>query len=161
MADSTAARAAQLQRERLNVLWRVTEPEPQTPEGEALTDVILATFRLHGRLMEAAQEMAAVGGLTAAWWQVIGGVLDEPRSVADVARRMARGYSGSPTCSSTTASRSIGPTRRTGAPSSSRARRPGTTPCERSPWRSIRGLPGWAQPWGFGSCAQRWARCSA
>jgi DNA-binding MarR family transcriptional regulator len=66
----------------------VTEPEPQTPEGEALTDVILATFRLHGRLMEAAQEMAAVGGLTAAWWQVIGGVLDEPRSVADVARRM-------------------------------------------------------------------------
>jgi DNA-binding MarR family transcriptional regulator len=66
----------------------VTEPEPQTPEGEALTEVILATFRLHGRLMEAAQEMAAEGGLTAAWWQVIGGVLDEPRSVADVARRM-------------------------------------------------------------------------
>jgi DNA-binding MarR family transcriptional regulator len=66
----------------------VTEPEPQTPEGEALTDVILATFRLHGRLMETAQEMAAEGGLTAAWWQVISGVLDEPRSVAGVARRM-------------------------------------------------------------------------
>lgn len=28
------------------------------------------------------------GGLTAAWWQVIGGVLDEPRTVADVARLM-------------------------------------------------------------------------
>lgn len=64
------------------------EPGSQTPAGEALTDLILATFRLNGRLMEAAQEMAAEGDLTAAWWQVIGGVLDEPRTVADVARRM-------------------------------------------------------------------------
>ena len=61
---------------------------PETPEGEALTALILATFRLNGRLLEAAQGMAAAGGLTAAWWQVIGGVLDEPRSVAAVARRM-------------------------------------------------------------------------
>ena len=38
--------------------------------------------------MEAAQGMAAEGDLTAAWWQVIGGVLDEPRPVADIARRM-------------------------------------------------------------------------
>ncbi len=64
------------------------EPAPASPAAEALTDVVLATFRLNGRLMEAAQEMAAEGGLTAAWWQVIGGVLDEPRSVAGVARRM-------------------------------------------------------------------------
>jgi DNA-binding MarR family transcriptional regulator len=60
----------------------------ETAEGEVLTALILATFRLHGRLQEAAQEMATAGGLTAAWWQVIGGVLDEPRSVAAVARRM-------------------------------------------------------------------------
>lgn len=32
--------------------------------------------------------MAAEGGLTAAWWQVIGGVLDEPRTVADIGRTM-------------------------------------------------------------------------
>jgi DNA-binding MarR family transcriptional regulator len=64
------------------------EPGDQTAAGAALTDVILATFRLNGRLMEAAQGMAAEGDLTAAWWQVIGGVLDEPRTVADVARRM-------------------------------------------------------------------------
>jgi DNA-binding MarR family transcriptional regulator len=32
--------------------------------------------------------MAAEGGLTAAWWQVIGGVLDEPRTVAEIGRRM-------------------------------------------------------------------------
>lgn len=63
-------------------------PEIQTPGGAALTDVILATFRLNGRLMETAQGLAAEGGLTAAWWQVIGGVLDEPRTVADVARLM-------------------------------------------------------------------------
>jgi DNA-binding MarR family transcriptional regulator len=38
--------------------------------------------------MEAAQELAAAGGITAAWWQVLGGVLDEPRSVAEIGRRM-------------------------------------------------------------------------
>jgi DNA-binding MarR family transcriptional regulator len=67
---------------------RWPKAEPATPEGSALTDVILATFRLNGRLMESAQRIAAEGGLTAAWWQVIGGVLDEPRSVADIARHM-------------------------------------------------------------------------
>ena len=64
------------------------EPAAASPAAEALTDVVLATFRLNGRLMEAAQAMAAEGDLTAAWWQVIGGVLDQPRSVAEVARRM-------------------------------------------------------------------------
>ncbi len=64
------------------------EPSSATVAGRALTDVVIATFRLNGRLMEAGQAMAAEGGLTAAWWQVIGGVLDEPRTVADVGRRM-------------------------------------------------------------------------
>lgn len=60
----------------------------QAPEGAALTDVILAAFRLNGRLQDAAQNLAAEGEITAAWWQVIGGVLDEPRTVADVGRLM-------------------------------------------------------------------------
>jgi DNA-binding MarR family transcriptional regulator len=64
------------------------EPEPATAAGTALTDLIIATFRLNGRLMEAAQGMAAQGDITAAWWQVIGGILDEPRTVADIGRRM-------------------------------------------------------------------------
>ncbi|HYN51910.1 MAG TPA: helix-turn-helix domain-containing protein [Thermoleophilaceae bacterium] len=64
------------------------EPETLTAAGSALTDLILATFRLNGRLMDTAQAMAAEGHITAAWWQVIGGVLDEPRTVADVGRRM-------------------------------------------------------------------------
>jgi DNA-binding MarR family transcriptional regulator len=67
---------------------RWPDPRPATAAGEALTDVILTTFRLNGRLMEVAQELAAEGGLTAAWWQVLGGVLDEPRSVAAIGRRM-------------------------------------------------------------------------
>ncbi|WP_328524564.1 MarR family winged helix-turn-helix transcriptional regulator [Kribbella sp. NBC_00359] len=64
------------------------KPAKQTEGGALLTDVIIATFRLNARLMEAAQDLAAHGGLTAAWWQVLGGVLDEPRSVADVGRIM-------------------------------------------------------------------------
>jgi DNA-binding MarR family transcriptional regulator len=64
------------------------EPEPQTEAGTLLTDVILTTFRLNGRLMDVAQEFAVEGEITAAWWQVLGGVLDEPRSVAEIGRRM-------------------------------------------------------------------------
>ena len=64
------------------------EPVPRTEAGAALTDVILTTFRLNARLLEAAQDLAANGDLTAAWWQVLGGILDQPRSVAAVGRRM-------------------------------------------------------------------------
>jgi DNA-binding MarR family transcriptional regulator len=67
---------------------RWPEPPPHTEAGGLLTDVIIATFRLNGRLLEVAQQLAAEGGLTAAWWQVLGGVLDQPRTVAEVGRRM-------------------------------------------------------------------------
>lgn len=62
-------------------------PEP-SEAGRLLTDVVLTTFRLNGRLLEVAQRLGAAGGLTAAWWQVLGGILDEPRPVADIGRRM-------------------------------------------------------------------------
>ena len=64
------------------------EPPPQTEAGALLTEVILSTFRLNARLLESAQGLAANGGITAAWWQVLGGVLDQPRTVADIGRRM-------------------------------------------------------------------------
>ncbi len=64
------------------------EPVPRTEAGAALTDIILTTFRLNARFLEAAQELAANGDLTAAWWQVLGGILDQPRSVAAIGRRM-------------------------------------------------------------------------
>ena len=67
---------------------RWPEPEPVSEAGHALTDLIMTLFQLHGQVMDAAQALAAAGGLTAAWWQVIGGVLDEPRTVAEIARRM-------------------------------------------------------------------------
>jgi DNA-binding MarR family transcriptional regulator len=49
---------------------------------------VLIVLRLGARLAEAAEQMAATGGLTAARWQVLAGVLDEPRPVAEIARRM-------------------------------------------------------------------------
>jgi DNA-binding MarR family transcriptional regulator len=67
---------------------RWPEPPPHTEAGRLLTEVIIATFRLNGRLQEVAQRLAAEGGLTAAWWQVLGGVLDRPYTVAEIGRRM-------------------------------------------------------------------------
>lgn len=67
---------------------RWPDPPTHTEAGRLLTDVIVSTFRLNGRLLEIAQRLAAEGGLTAAWWQVLGGVLDEPRTVAEIGRWM-------------------------------------------------------------------------
>ena len=64
------------------------EPAPQSTAGALLTEVVLTTFRLNARLLDAAQQLATAGGLTAAWWQVLGGVLDQPRTVAEISRRM-------------------------------------------------------------------------
>jgi DNA-binding MarR family transcriptional regulator len=61
---------------------------PQSEAGALLTEVILTTFSLNARLLEAAQELAANGGITAAWWQVLGGVVDQPRTVAAIGRHM-------------------------------------------------------------------------
>ena len=70
------------------------EPPPRTKAGAVLTELIVATFRLNGRLMEVAQGLADEGGLTAARWQVLGGVLDQPRSVADIGRLMGMSRQG-------------------------------------------------------------------
>lgn len=67
---------------------RLPELPPQSPAGAALTELVLLVFRLNGRLLEAAERMAGAGDLTAARWQVLGGALDEPRPVAEIARRM-------------------------------------------------------------------------
>lgn len=62
--------------------------EPRTPAGDALTELVMKTFRLNGLFLDAAEQIARPAGLTAAWWQVLGAVLDEPRSVAGIARQM-------------------------------------------------------------------------
>jgi DNA-binding MarR family transcriptional regulator len=60
----------------------------RTVPGDMLTELVLATFRLNGRLMDTAQHLASAGGLTATEWRVLGGVLDQPRTVSDLARVM-------------------------------------------------------------------------
>jgi DNA-binding MarR family transcriptional regulator len=60
----------------------------RTPAGDALTELVMKTFRLNGLFLHAAEGIAAPAGLTAAWWQVLGAVLDQPRSVAGVSREM-------------------------------------------------------------------------
>jgi DNA-binding MarR family transcriptional regulator len=60
----------------------------RTEAGDVLTELVLAVFRLNGSFLEAADRLAAPTGLTAARWQVLGAVLKEPKSVADIARDM-------------------------------------------------------------------------
>jgi site-specific recombinase XerC len=87
-AARAAARSAADHRSAVPPRAEWPEPQPQSAAGAALTDVIIETFRLNGRLLEVAQGLAAEGDITAAWWQVLGAVLDEPRTVAEIGRRM-------------------------------------------------------------------------
>jgi DNA-binding MarR family transcriptional regulator len=70
------------------------DPPPRTEAGDALTALIIATFRLNGLLMDVAQRLARDGGLTATEWRVLGGVLDEPHSVAEIGRQMGMSRQG-------------------------------------------------------------------
>src|SRR5215813_11247121 len=56
----------------------------------AVTDLVLETFRLNGRLLASGDALVADLGLTSARWQVIGAVAlsPVPLSVAQIARNM-------------------------------------------------------------------------
>lgn len=60
----------------------------RTEAGDVLTEVVMRTFRLNGRFLQVAEELARPVGLTAAWWQVLGAVLREPLTVSGIARDM-------------------------------------------------------------------------
>ena len=60
----------------------------RTPEGDALTALVLPVFALNGELLEAAAAITAPHELTPARWQVLGAVLEEPLPVAEIARRV-------------------------------------------------------------------------
>ena len=62
----------------------------RTAEGDAATAVVLETFRVNGLLLDAGGRIAALEGLTAARWQVIGAVAlaGRPLTVPQIARRM-------------------------------------------------------------------------
>jgi len=58
--------------------------------GDAVTALILETFRLNGRLLAAGDALVGSLGLTSARWQVLGAVAAAPAplSVAQIARAM-------------------------------------------------------------------------
>jgi DNA-binding MarR family transcriptional regulator len=64
--------------------------EHWTPEGEALTEVILATFRANGLLLAVGDVLAAEEELTSARWQVLGAIAlaERPLTVPQIGRRM-------------------------------------------------------------------------
>ncbi|SEL54063.1 MarR family winged helix-turn-helix transcriptional regulator [Rhodococcus maanshanensis] len=62
----------------------MTEPKP----AELLSGAALTAFRLNGQFLAVAEQLARPAGLTAAWWQVLGAIVDEPLPVAGIARAM-------------------------------------------------------------------------
>src|SRR4030095_13884124 len=67
-----------------------------TPGGEALTDLVLAVFRLNGRLLAACEPLVSDLGLTSARWQVLGAIAHapSPQPVAWLARSMGLNRQG-------------------------------------------------------------------
>jgi DNA-binding MarR family transcriptional regulator len=61
-----------------------------SPEGAALTELVLEVFRLNGRLLSAGDRLVADAGLTSARWQVLGAIhyASEPQTVSWLARSM-------------------------------------------------------------------------
>jgi DNA-binding MarR family transcriptional regulator len=59
-----------------------------TAEQELMSAVAKTVFRLNGQFLALGEALARPVGLTAAWWQVLGAVLDEPLPVADIARKI-------------------------------------------------------------------------
>jgi DNA-binding MarR family transcriptional regulator len=57
-------------------------------DQELLSGAALAAFRLNGQFLEVAERLARPAGLSAAWWQVLGAVLNGPLPVAGIAREM-------------------------------------------------------------------------
>ncbi len=68
----------------------------RTPEGDALTRLILEVFRLNGALLAAGNHLTKPFGLTSARWQVMGAIdqAGRPLTVAQIARRMGLARQG-------------------------------------------------------------------
>jgi DNA-binding MarR family transcriptional regulator len=60
----------------------------QSRAAADVTELILETFRLNGRLLAAGDKLTAPLGLTSARWQVLGAIGGEPLPVAQIARNM-------------------------------------------------------------------------
>lgn len=60
----------------------------RTPEGEALTGLVMPVFELAAALDKAAGSITEGSEITPAMWQVLGLLIDDPLSVAEIARRL-------------------------------------------------------------------------
>ncbi|GIH79152.1 MarR family winged helix-turn-helix transcriptional regulator [Planobispora longispora] len=54
--------------------------------GDLLSEAALTVYRLNGQFLGVGDALARPVGMTVAWWQVLSAVLDEPMSVAGIAR---------------------------------------------------------------------------
>ncbi len=64
-------------------------PLPEASEaGSALTELMLETFRLNGRLIAMGDRMTSAIGLSSARWQVLGAVDEGAFTVSQIARNM-------------------------------------------------------------------------
>lgn len=57
-------------------------------DQELLSAAALTAFKLNGQFLELAERIARPTGITAAWWQVLGAVIDTPLPVSAIARNM-------------------------------------------------------------------------
>jgi len=58
-----------------------------TREGAAITELIMAIFLTHGRIMRSGDALLRDLGLTGARWQVLGAIKHAPKTVAQIARQ--------------------------------------------------------------------------
>ncbi|MEU3772063.1 MarR family winged helix-turn-helix transcriptional regulator [Streptomyces sp. NPDC032472] len=63
-------------------------PSTTRARQDLLSRTALGVFGLNGRFLALSEELARPAGLTAARWQVLGAVLQEPLPVAGIARAM-------------------------------------------------------------------------
>jgi DNA-binding MarR family transcriptional regulator len=62
--------------------------DQHSPQGTALTGLILETFRVNGLLLAAGDRLTSEFGLSSARWQVMGAIEEAPLPVAQIARNM-------------------------------------------------------------------------
>lgn len=62
--------------------------DKRTKAGDAVSCLLLTTFRLNGEFLEAADRISAPSGLTGARWQILGSVMRSDKSVAQIGREM-------------------------------------------------------------------------
>lgn len=63
-------------------------PVKRNKGGDALSDLMLVTFRAYGAFLAAGDRISATSGLTAARWQVLGSVMRQDKTVSQIAREM-------------------------------------------------------------------------